>query len=109
MVASSIASESFGILTSSRTLVCSSMSAMFAVLVGALIAPEGDPDRVHYLVTVAVEAVGNRRLERDRVSRLEHVLLEADGHTELAAENESELPPACRTSFPSELEAPPTS
>ena len=61
-----------------------------------MIAAQNDPDRRHDLVAVVVEAVRDGRLERDRVTRPEHVLLEPDGDAEAAREHDPELAAAAK-------------
>ena len=126
MVASSIESESFGIPMSTMAVAASALmhnpgrswlecvgprtpSRVRQVRLNPSDAAEHDPDRIHGLVAVVVEPVRDRRLEGDRVAGLEHVLLETDGHPELAADHDPELPAVWRTSLPSGLDAPPTS
>src|SRR5690242_18434777 len=52
-----------------------------------------DPDGLDGLLAVVVQPMRRRRVERNGVARLEHVFLEADGHAEPAAQDDSELAP----------------
>src|SRR3954453_17760492 len=58
-----------------------------------LCAAEDEPDRVDRLVSQRRQAVGDRRIDRDRVARLEDVLVKTDADLEAPAEDVAPLVP----------------
>ena len=72
-------------------------------------AAQHEPDRVDRLVPMVASRCGIGRVDRDRVARLQDVLLEADPDLEPAAQDVAPLVPGWRWNASGGLEAPPTS